>query len=105
MLGVLPNCWALFLGMGLIMHGNGLQATLVGVRATMGGFGTTITGLIMSGYFLGLITGCNMVPKMVGRVGHFRTFGAPGIPCFDFNSGTSRFCCDGNESVECISQP
>lgn len=76
MLGVISNCWALFLGMGLIMLGNGLQATLVGVRATMEGFGTTITGLIMSGYFLGLIAGCNMVPKMVGRVGHVRTFGA-----------------------------
>ncbi|MBM9520521.1 MFS transporter [Desulforhopalus vacuolatus] len=73
---VLSNCWALFLGMGFIMLGNGLQATLTGVRATMEGFGTTITGLVMSGYFLGLMTGCNIVPKMVGRVGHVRTFGA-----------------------------
>lgn len=76
MLSVLSNCWALFLGMGLIMLGNGLQATLTGVRATMEGFGTTITGLVMSGYFLGLMAGCNIVPKMVGRVGHVRTFGA-----------------------------
>lgn len=76
MLGVISNCWALFLGMGLIMLGNGLQATLLGVRASMEDFGTTITGLVMSGYFLGLIAGCNMVPKMVGRVGHVRTFGA-----------------------------
>ncbi|MFT5699041.1 MAG: MFS family permease [Desulforhopalus sp.] len=76
MLSVLSNCWALFLGMGLIMLGNGLQATLTGVRATMESFGTTITGLVMSGYFLGLMVGCNIVPKMVGRVGHVRTFGA-----------------------------
>lgn len=70
------NIWALFLGMGLIMLGNGLQATLLGVRASMEGFGTTVTGLVMSAYFLGLIGGCNIVPKMVGRVGHVRTFGA-----------------------------
>jgi len=76
MLSVISNCWALFLGMGLIMLGNGLQATLIGVRASIEDFGTTITGLVMSGYFLGLIAGCNIVPKMVGRVGHVRTFGA-----------------------------
>jgi MFS family permease len=76
MLGVIYNCWALFLGMGLIMLGNGLQTTLLGVRASMEDFGTTVTGLVMSGYFLGLIAGCNMVPKMVNRVGHVRTFGA-----------------------------
>ena len=76
MLGIIFNCWALFLGMGLIMLGNGLQATLLGVRASIEDFGTTITGLVMSGYFLGLIAGCNIVPKMVGRVGHVRTFGA-----------------------------
>lgn len=76
MFAVISNCWALFFGMGLIMLGNGLQATLLGVRASIEGFGTTVTGLVMSGYFIGLITGCNIVPKMVGRVGHVRTFGA-----------------------------
>lgn len=76
MLRLLRNSWALFLGMGLIMLGNGLQATLLGVRASMEDFGTTITGVVMSGYFIGLITGCNLVPKVVGRVGHVRTFGA-----------------------------
>ncbi len=76
MLAVISNCWALLLGMGLIMLGNGLQATLLGVRASIEGFDTSTTGLIMSGYFLGLIIGCNFVPKMIGRVGHIRTFGA-----------------------------
>ena len=76
MLGIISNCWALFLGMGLIMLGNGLQATLLGVRASIEDFGTSITGLVMSGYFIGLIAGCNIVPKMIGRVGHVRTFGA-----------------------------
>ena len=76
MLGVISNFWALFLGLGLIMLGNGLQGSLLGVRASMEGFGTTITGLIMAGYFLGLIAGCLYVPKLIGRVGHIRIFGA-----------------------------
>ena len=76
MAGIISNCWALFFGMGMIMLGNGLQATLLGVRASIENFGTTVTGLIMSGYFLGLIAGCYAVPRIVGRVGHVRTFGA-----------------------------
>ncbi len=73
---MLSHCWALFLGMGLIMLGNGLQGTLLGVRASLEQFGTTETGLIMSGYFVGLIVGCRYVPRLVGQVGHIRTFGA-----------------------------
>ncbi|MFV0438822.1 MAG: MFS transporter [Desulfopila sp.] len=76
MFTIVTNCWALFLGMGLIMLGNGLQGTLLGVRAASENFGVTVTGLVMSGYFLGLILGCKMVPKMVTKVGHIRTFGA-----------------------------
>jgi MFS family permease len=73
---IIFNCWALLFGMGLIMLGNGLQASLLGVRATMENFGTTVTGMMMSGYFLGLIFGCNISPFLVRRVGHIRIFGA-----------------------------
>ncbi len=76
MLAVISNCWALLFGMALIMLGNGLEATLLGVRGAKEGFGTTVIGLIMSCYYIGLIVGCIFVPKMVGRVGHIRTFGA-----------------------------
>ena len=62
--------------MGLIMLGNGLQGTLLGVRASLEHFSTTVIGLVMSGYFIGLIFGCNIVSKMVARVGHIRTFAA-----------------------------
>ena len=76
MIKVISNCWALLFGMGLIMLGNGLQGSLLGVRASMEGFGISTTGLVMSGYFFGLILGSAVVPKMVGRVGHVRSFGA-----------------------------
>jgi hypothetical protein len=40
--------WALLLGMALLMVGNGLQGSLLGVRASLEGFPTTIIGLLMS---------------------------------------------------------
>jgi len=73
---IITSTWALFLGLGLIMLGNGLQGTLLGIRATLEGFDTSVTGLIMSGYFIGLIIGCHMVPRMIANVGHVRVFGA-----------------------------
>jgi len=76
MFKVVSNSWALFLGMALIMLGNGLQGSLLGVRAAFEEFDVTTTGLIMSGYFIGLIVGSVAVPKIVGRVGHIRSFGA-----------------------------
>lgn len=76
MLAIISNCWALLLGIGLIMLGNGLQGSLLGVRASMEGFELSTTGLIMSGYFIGLIFGSTYCPKMVARVGHVRSFGA-----------------------------
>lgn len=68
--------WALFVGLGLVMLGNGLQASLLGLRATMEGFGPALTGLINSGYFIGFALGSLIAPWLVGRVGHVRTFAA-----------------------------
>ena len=76
MIKIISSTWALFLGLGLIMLGNGLQGTLLGIRATIEGFDTSVTGLIMSGYFIGLIIGCYAVPRMISNVGHVRVFGA-----------------------------
>ncbi len=76
MLKVISNCWALFLGMGLIMLGNGLQGSLLGLRASIEGFSLSVTGLVMSGYFIGMVVGSIFVPKIVSRVGHIRSFGA-----------------------------
>lgn len=76
MIKIITSTWALFLGLGLIMLGNGLQGTLLGIRATMEGFNTSVTGFVMSGYFLGLILGCYAVPHMISKVGHVRVFGA-----------------------------
>ena len=58
------------------MLGIGLQGTLLGLRASLEGFPTTVTGLIMSAYFAGFLGGSLVAPKLVARVGHIRVFAA-----------------------------
>lgn len=76
MLNDLRATWALLIGIGFMMLGNGLQGTLLGLRATMEGFPTFITGIIMSGYFFGILAGSIVAPRLVERVGHIRVFAA-----------------------------
>jgi MFS family permease len=67
---------ALLLGMALLTLGAGLQATLLGVRATLEGFSTLVTGAVMTGYYVGFVIGSVAAPKLVRRVGHIRVFAA-----------------------------
>lgn len=76
MFSAVKGCWALFLGLGIMMLGNGLQSTLLGVRAELEGFANFATGIVMSGYYVGFLAGSVIIPKMVNRVGHIRSFGA-----------------------------
>lgn len=70
------STWTLFTGIAMIMLGNGLQGSLLGIRASMEGFSTTMTGLIMTGYFAGFLGGSLLVPRWVRNVGHIRVFAA-----------------------------
>ncbi len=76
MFQAVAGAWALLLGMGLIMLGNGLQASLLGLRAVNEGFGTTVTGLVISAYYLGFLAGSTLAPRIVANVGHVRVFSA-----------------------------
>ena len=76
MLAAISSAWALLLGIALIMLGNGLQNTLLGVRATLEGFGTGVTGLVMTAYFAGFVAGSVIVPRLLANVGHVRVFAA-----------------------------
>ncbi len=68
--------WAILLGIGFMMLANGLQGTLLGVRAGIEGFSTFDTGIMMSGYFIGMFIGSMWVPRLISRVGHIRVFSA-----------------------------
>ncbi|MEM7562098.1 MAG: MFS transporter [Pseudomonadota bacterium] len=72
----LSASWAILLGIGFMMLANGLQGTLLGVRASMEGFSTFTTGILMSGYFIGMFIGSFLAPVLVRRVGHIRVFSA-----------------------------
>ena len=76
MLQVLSSAWALLLGLGMLMIGNGLQGTLLGVRGSLEGFSTLELSFVMSAYFVGFLGGSRMAPEMIRRVGHVRVFAA-----------------------------
>ncbi|MEL6570334.1 MAG: MFS transporter [Pseudomonadota bacterium] len=78
MIQVFSTSWALFLGMFLLMIGNGLQGTLLGLRGEIEGFSTFEISLVMSAYFVGFLGGSQYTPKLIGRVGHVRVFAALG---------------------------
>ena len=78
MLTVLRTTWPLLLGILLLMVGNGMQGTLLGIRGEIEGIATTQMSLVMAGYFGGFVLGSRIVPAMIQRVGHVRVFAALG---------------------------
>ena len=72
----ISTTWPLLLGMGVLMLGAGLQSTLLGVRATLEGFPTVVTGIIMSCYYVGYVLGTMIAPPLLRQVGHIRVFAA-----------------------------
>ena len=66
--------WPLLIGMFMIMVGNGLQGTLLSLRAELDGFSIAIIGIIMSMYYCGYLIGWGIVPRMIQSVGHIRVF-------------------------------
>ena len=66
----------LLLGLGTLLVGNGLLGTLLGIRAQLEGFTNTAIGALMAAYFLGYVMGTFLVPALIRRVGHIRTFAA-----------------------------
>ncbi len=69
-------CWALLVSMCIVMISNGLQASLLGLRASFEGFDTATTGYVMAGYFAGFAGGSLIASRMIARVGHIRVFAA-----------------------------
>lgn len=78
MLGMLSSVWALLLGIVLIMLGNGMHFTLIGLRGDIEGFSAASLAVITSGYFMGFLSGARLTPRFIKRVGHVRVFAALG---------------------------
>ncbi|MCG7626659.1 MFS transporter [Epibacterium sp. MM17-32] len=78
MINMLASVWALLAGVVLIMLGNGMHFTLMGLRGGMEGFSSAELSIITSGYFLGFLSGARFSPILIQRVGHVRVFAALG---------------------------
>jgi len=75
------SCWALFLGFGFMVVGHGLLGSLLGNRLTLEGHPTGTSGLVMSGFFIGIVSAGLLAPRLIARVGHIRVFAAMGGLC------------------------
>lgn len=78
MLQMLSGVWALLIGIVLIMLGNGMHFTLIGLRGGIEGFSAAELAIVTSGYFAGFLAGARYSPLLIRRVGHVRVFAALG---------------------------
>jgi MFS family permease len=76
MVSALRTIWPLMVAILLMSIGNGLQGSLIGVQAAVADFSSTTTGIIASGFSLGLFLSAVFTPNIVRSVGHIRVFAA-----------------------------
>lgn len=60
----------------LMSIGNGLQGSLIGIQAAVANFSSTTTGIIASGFSLGLFLSAIFTTNILRAVGHIRVFAA-----------------------------
>jgi MFS family permease len=76
MLKALAPVASLLVGVAILLTGQGLQGTLLPVRANLEQFSVFEVGFIGGTYFLGFTLGCLLGSRMIRRVGHVRVFAA-----------------------------
>jgi MFS family permease len=64
----------LFAGLALLMVGNGLLSSLLGIRSDLEGFPTLVIGIVMAMYYVGFLVGSLLIPRWLVTVGHIRVF-------------------------------
>jgi MFS family permease len=65
---------ALLLGSAFLLFAGGLHGVLTAIRGGQEGFSLLALGLIGTSWSIGFVVGTIIVPRIVGRVGHVRTF-------------------------------
>lgn len=78
MLAILRTTWPLLLGILLLMVGNGMQGTLLGIRGNIENISPGEMSYVMAAYFAGFLLGSRTVPNLIRKVGHIRVFAALG---------------------------
>jgi MFS family permease len=67
---------SLLIGAGILMLGNGLLGIVLPIRLNAADLATEVTGLVMAGYYAGLVLGAMYGKNLIARVGHIRAFAA-----------------------------
>ncbi|MCI5047446.1 MAG: MFS transporter [Aquisalinus sp.] len=70
------SVFALLVAAAILLGANGLQSTLLSVRAYVEDFPLWAIGLMMSAYFGGFALGCRYAPRFIRSAGHVRAFTA-----------------------------
>lgn len=58
----------------LMLLGSGLLSTYIGLRLSAEGVSEVWIGVLMTGYYVGLVLGASVGHRMIARVGHIRAF-------------------------------
>jgi MFS family permease len=66
---------ALLLSSAFLLMAGGLHGLLLPIQGSIAGFTTFELGLIGTGWSVGFVLGCLVMPGVVGRVGHVRAYG------------------------------
>lgn len=66
----------LMIAAGILLAGNGIQTTLLTVRASAEGFRPTEIGFMGTAYFAGFVIGTFTATRLIEAVGHIRVFAA-----------------------------
>jgi MFS family permease len=74
MASIIRPVTALLISAGIVLAGNGLEGVLLPLRGSLQGFSEIEIGLIGSAYYIGLMAGCFVCPRIIARVGHIRAF-------------------------------
>ncbi|MGE3247124.1 MAG: MFS transporter [Beijerinckiaceae bacterium] len=65
---------ALVSGSGFLMFAGGINGLILPLRGSIEGFSSISLGLLGAAWAVGYVAGCLLVPHLVRRVGHIRTF-------------------------------
>lgn len=76
MFGIAGSIFSLLLSTAILLLGMGLQGTLLGLRAGVEGYSMTMTGIVMSSYFIGFAVGSIYCPRIIRQYGHIRAYAA-----------------------------
>jgi MFS family permease len=74
MTAIIRPVTALLMSAAIILAANGLEGLLLPLRGAIEDFSSIEIGLLGASYFAGLTLGCLIVPHIIARVGHIRSF-------------------------------